>query len=613
MPAPYGVTQTGFNAPTVDEADLIIQADLQGIFGAGIDVGSRGNFGQLAGIIGERYADAYAMGQDVYNAATPDGAAGAALDFVNGLRGVIRLAPESSTVLETLTGAASTALPIDQVVAVNGLGTQFETSIASNLPAVAPAAWASGTNYAQGAVIEVTDAQGSHLYIAKTDGISGTTSSPSGYGTAIQDNTVIWAYAGELVSTWTAGDDYLAAQMSGQAGSRVNLGGVGGTLWLCTTGPAIAASAPPGAVIGGIAYGTKPWVQGTAYLLNSYVTYGGHTWKVTTSGAPTISSFPPDGGLHADGYQWLNVDDGYVWQFLGLGQVAVDVPCNSVQTGPIQAGAGSLGTIVTPVAGWLGCYNVAAAAIGQNLELDDGGVPGPGYRIRGELEIRGGGSGYLTAIQQAVLAALIALNEDYASAQVTVVENTGNVPDGQGRPAHSFEVICGLPADTPGNTLAAQQAIANAIYLNKPTGIATCSEGGVTEMVVILDSQGNPHPIFFSVTKPTACAVQMTVHIDPAVITEAAPYPNTQAAVTSLLTAFTAALGSSRNFVAGAMAAQAFGLNVAGQRPGVLDVTAALVGTPPLPVGGVYVAIDAYDYPTLIAANVAITVVADDL
>jgi hypothetical protein len=622
MPTPegYGVTPTGFLAPNVDEANELFISDLQGIFGAGIDTGPKSNFGQLAGVMGERYADCFAMGQDTYNAGTPDGAAGAALDFVNGIRGVTRLAAESSTVQETLTGTPS-AGPIPQgSIVASAIGTQFETTVPVTFPLAAggpPAGWVALTPYAQGAVVLV----GSSLYLCTTAGTSGA-NGPSGYEATIPDGTVVWAYAGEAVSPWTSGTSYLSALKttrvaSGQAADRVTYGGftyacVGypGTPGAASTG----STAPPG---------VAQWVSGTVYASGAYVFSSGHFWHCTTSGSPSASVDAPNGSLTVDGYQWANVTDGYSWVELGAGSVAVDVPCQSVLTGPQPGGPGSLTAIMTPVSGWLGAYNVLTVTLGQNLEQDDGGVPGPGYRIRGEQEIRAGGGDYVDEIRLAVLNALIAINEDNAASTVTVIENATSFVDGSGRPPNSFEVIVSAISD-PGGDPATNLAIATAIFQNKPAGIATCSEGGTTPDapygVPVLDSEGNNHFILFSIPASQACYAALTIHIDQTVLTSD---ENAAAQVAALMSSFAAGLGAGRNLPAGILGAQAFGINVVGAKPGVLDVTGSVVGTTSTPASA-YVAISNYQFaylpsgvPTFtsgawVCGNIAVTVVHDD-
>ena len=550
MGAPFGVTSTGFNAATVTDCNDFLQADLQGAFGAGIDLSPQSNFGQLAGVIGERLADVYAMGQDVYNAGTPDGAAGSALDFVNGIRGVLRLGPESSTVLETLLGdGTSASLALHQVIAVAGIGTQFQTTIAATLPTASPTPWASSTLYAQG---DVVDTGGISLWICVTGGTSGL-AAPSGFEAAIPDGSAVWAYAGERVIAWYSGAGWTAADpATGKRGSRVSSAG---NVWLCTTA-------------------------------------GGG-----------VSTVLPGGS--GDGYAWLN---------LGPGSVAVDVPCASVLTGPQPAGAGSLNSPVTPVAHWTGAFNVLAAAIGQNLEQDDGGSPGPGYRLRAEQEIRAGGSTYVDAIRKAVLAALIALNEDNQAASVSVIENVADTPDAQGRPPHSFEVIVD-PVSSPGGDPATNVAIATAILTNKPTGIGPCSQGGTTATVHLTDSQGNPHTVVFSLPLGVRTYASLTLHIDPNVLTDDG---SATVAAAAVLSAFVAGSGAGRNLTSSALSAQCYGLNVSGQPPGVLDVTGP--GSDPqleMKTSGGFSAatlvFDVYHFPTLATSDVTIDVDHDDL
>ncbi len=563
MAPPFGVTSTGFMPMTLDEALQLVRADLQGIFGAGIDLSPQSNFGQLAGVMAERLADCYAMGADVYNAFTPDGAAAASLDFLNGLRGVLRLQAEPSTVQLTLTGAPSTPLALGRIVST-AIGVQFETTSAANLPAAAPGGWASSTGYAQGAVVSVTDRYGVHLYLATGGGVSSSAGGPSGYGSAILDNTVTWAYAGEAVAGWANGASYTAAASSGQLGQRVTSGGYA---YLCTAaGPGAAANAP-----------------------------------AQTAQGQSVTG--------ADGYTWLS---------LGQGTVAIDVPCESVETGPQAAGAGALTSIVTPVSGWLSAYNVLEAALGQNTEMDDGGVPGPGYRLRAESEIRAGGAGRLEAIRSAVTEALDGLTPPVSNPSVQVYENTGASADSAWRPSGAVEVIVYAEG---GLTATAQQAVAQAIFGSVGAGIQTvgqCTSGGANAGAAavsqnVVDSQGNVHQIWFSIPAAVPVFVELTVYVNAAVVTEGGTYPNTQAAVEAIIAAFAANLVPGQSVTCAAILAAVFGLNSAGRAPAVYDVTGLQIGLSNAYGTTTYLPMTPWQYATIAAGAIVVTVLAGDL
>ena len=156
---------------------------------------------------------------------------------------------------------------------------------------------------------------------------------------------------------------------------------------------------------------------------------------------------------------------------------------NSVSTGPIQALAGTLTVIDTPVSGWLTCTNASNATLGTNEETD------VQLRARRERSVARDSKAIVDSIYSSIA------NIDGVT-QVIVLENDTNITDVNGLPPHSFHVIVvgGDDAD-----------IADAIWLNKPAGIL--SFGSNTE--VIIDSQGISHNISFS--RPTTINIYVEI------------------------------------------------------------------------------------------------------
>jgi uncharacterized phage protein gp47/JayE len=144
-------------------------------------------------------------------------------------------------------------------------------------------------------------------------------------------------------------------------------------------------------------------------------------------------------------------------------------------TGPVIANAGTLTNIVTPISGLTNVLNIQDAVVGTNVETDNA------YRARMNEELQIAGAGTVEAIRSKLLAVT-------GVTSALVYENTGDVPDAQGRPPHSFEAVVNGGSDAD---------IAEAIWLAKPAGIATDGTSNYT----ITDSQGNTHVIHFS--RPT--------------------------------------------------------------------------------------------------------------
>ena len=144
-------------------------------------------------------------------------------------------------------------------------------------------------------------------------------------------------------------------------------------------------------------------------------------------------------------------------------------------TGPVQAPAGTLTNIISPLLGWDSITNPIDAELGRNLETDTE------LRIRRRISLAIAGATTLPAIRSA----LLALSSVEAA---VVIENDTTVTDGDGRPAKSFEAI------VLGGT---DEDIARTIWEDKPIGIET--HGDVS--VVHTDELGVPRTINFS--RPT--------------------------------------------------------------------------------------------------------------
>ncbi len=144
----------------------------------------------------------------------------------------------------------------------------------------------------------------------------------------------------------------------------------------------------------------------------------------------------------------------------------------ATEKGAIAAPVNSLNIIHTPISGWIGCNNLSAAKIGNNLESDQD------LRARREQSIKLGGSGTLEAIR----ANLLNLN---TVTSVSIAENTTTKINDAGLPPHSFEALI-----TGGDEV----DIARIIWQKKPAGIRT--HGKLS--IVTFDSQNSEQVVKFS-------------------------------------------------------------------------------------------------------------------
>lgn len=187
----YGLLPTGFAPKTLINIKTELEAAFKGAFGNSIDLSATSVFSQLIGIMAERFAELWDVGQAVYNATDPDSAEGEALVAVCALTGTIPRSATSSTVTIIATGTVGTVLLAGRQASVAVVGTKFQTLADATIAAAT--AWATSTVYAAG---DIRKANG-NIYVCTDPGTSaGSGLGPAGTGTAITDNTVEWRYVG---------------------------------------------------------------------------------------------------------------------------------------------------------------------------------------------------------------------------------------------------------------------------------------------------------------------------------------------------------------------------------------------------------------------------------
>jgi uncharacterized phage protein gp47/JayE len=164
----------------------------------------------------------------------------------------------------------------------------------------------------------------------------------------------------------------------------------------------------------------------------------------------------------------------------------------ALEFGPIELLPATVTVIDTPITGWDTVTNPDSATPGTNQETDSD------LRARRQRSVARDAQAIIDGIRAAIE------NIDNVT-QAVVLENDTDAVDGNGLPAHSFQVV------VSGGT---NIDVADTIWLKKPAGIQAF--GDITEQII--DSQGISHDISFS--RPTAVTIYVEV-----TITTFAEYP----------------------------------------------------------------------------------------
>ena len=274
------------------------------------------------------------------------------------------------------------------------------------------------------------------------------------------------------------------------------------------------------------------WVALTPFAAGSIIASSGAIWRASTGGT-TASTTPSGAGPFVDG--------GITWIRLGTGTAHGLGVWTCTENGPVNAYAGTLTVIDTPVAGWASAINPLDAAVGTNTETD------VELRVRRQLEIAGIGTSSIDAIRAQIL-------KVPGVTTCTVFENCTDVSVG-GISPHAFEALVEGGDDA---------AIRAAIF-KKSAGIETV--GNVSGFVS--DSAGGSHSIKFS--RPTSVNIWVSVSLvkDPAVY----PLDGDSLVKSAIINA-----GDARGLGFDVVRSRISG-DIFRSVPGVLDVSTVLVNT----------------------------------
>ena len=257
--------------------------------------------------------------------------------------------------------------------------------------------------------------------------------------------------------------------------------------------------------------------------LDNIAALAGLTRRAATAGTVTLSVnlnagvTLPSGQIVSAGQntaQWITTANA---TNSGGSAANVNVAAQCQTTGPIQAVAGALTTIVSPFSGWNSVTNPLDAVSGQNIEADAG--------LRARIAVYG------PPTVEALRAKLLALT---GVTQAVVFDNVTDVTDANGVPPHAIQAVVSGGADAD---------IENLLWQNVAEGIQTYGSTSGT----ITDTQGFTHTLSFS--RPTIVPIYVIAYL-----LKGANYPGDAAVQTAI-----AAYGSGLIIGESVLANQLFG------------------------------------------------------
>ena len=209
----FGVTDTGFVRPTMEDIRAEIEAKWRLAFGASIDTSESTPDGQVINIFAEREDLVWQLAETVYGMMDPDKASGAALDALCLITGTFREPALYTMVLLTLLGGPTTVVAQGSQARTESTDILFATLESASLVALDP--WAITTLYSVGDRVTNSD----NAYICITTGTSAGAGGPTTDDDDITDGTAHWRFMG----VGTAADDVLAAAT--ETGPKVAVSG----------------------------------------------------------------------------------------------------------------------------------------------------------------------------------------------------------------------------------------------------------------------------------------------------------------------------------------------------------------------------------------------------
>jgi uncharacterized phage protein gp47/JayE len=307
------------------------------------------------------------------------------------------------------------------------------------------------------------------------------------------------------------------------------------------------------------------WAASTAYAANQVRANAGRIYICTAAGTSAGSGGPTGTGTA--------ITDGTVtWRYAGEGLGVIAVTSSAVNTGPIEAVAFDVNTIVTPVSGWQSVINLLDAELGAELESD------ASLRTKREEEIAAAGDSPIPAIRAKLL-------QVTGVTSATVFHNTSDVTDSDGVPPHYVEALVRGGDDTD---------IFEALFAAVAGGIGTYTR--TSDSGIVTDDEGNDWTMAFS--RPT----EVPIYVDIVLVKDPSTYPTDgDAQVKAAIVAWGDARLTGDNVAASAILAQVFKV------AGVLEVSMPEIGTSASPTLTTTITITSRQLATFDTSRITVT------
>jgi len=196
----------------------------------------------------------------------------------------------------------------------------------------------------------------------------------------------------------------------------------------------------------------------------------------------TLTLSGDDGAVIPIGSEAENIINGSIWVTTEDGTITagvVNVSAESVESGLIEASAGDISKVITPVSGWLGVTNDDPATLGSNPDSD------AELRKKRTAGVSLPGNNQIDSLFAAVA------NVDDVN-RVQIYENEENTDQPEGSltlPPHSYTVIVDGGID---------QDIGEAMYTKKNPGVKQNQTANPVDVDVISPVTGNVKVMKFS-------------------------------------------------------------------------------------------------------------------